>query len=210
MDVEGVFPDDTVAGAVCDETAVVLDVAITEAAELAWSADDADEDPQPSHRRYVFPLALVVLAAAAVVVTATLFVGQLRHHTAAAGADSTVTQAAPSPAAVEPVPTVVAPSLTAALQTAASATAQPKTLADADAAYLSALSRAGFTPTNLTGAVADGHSVCTYISQGHTPQDAVVSVNVSSNNAMTVPLAYAFVRAAIDAYCPQYQMRGEY
>lgn len=191
---------------VCDgETATTVGLGPDPPVGQLFAYSETADEPVvdvPERRRYTLPVLLLVLAAGAVIVTSALFVDRLERRDAAPIVASPSTEAVTSSSAEVYSPTPVAlPSVTASIETAAPPVPAP----DADTVYLAALARAGFKPTNPAGAIGNGHSVCTYLAKGHTAQEAVISVNTDSNNTMTVPMAYAFVHAAIDAYCPQYK-----
>jgi hypothetical protein len=75
---------------------------------------------------------------------------------------------------------------------------------NADNIFLMALTHFGITvrADDIPKTIAVGQQVCTYIGEGHTPNDAIQQV-ASHNSNLTGTNADLFVAAAIEAYCPQ-------
>lgn len=186
--------------------------------KLAYSAEDvADDLAEPDEKdvpldaeprfgstaRYALGALLVLITAGAVIVTVALFMAQHRSRPVSQG--SPAAPAAPTrPATPSDAPTSDAPRDPAWWNAPLEAVAQHLTLADADAAYLSAIGRAGLVITTPERAIANGHSVCEYLAQGHTPSDAIMN-DLAHNPTMSTANARDFIYAAINAYCPQYR-----
>ncbi|PIJ36719.1 DUF732 domain-containing protein [Mycobacterium heckeshornense] len=96
----------------------------------------------------------------------------------------TVTQT-PTPVAAPPAPTAQAPSRTP------------------DQIFLSEARAGGLTILDDSVAAADARQGCAYLAAGHTVREAQ-ELAIRNNPSLTWRDAEVYVRAAIDAYCPQY------
>lgn len=186
---------------------------------LAWS-DDAAPDVEPERapwgvawRRAAVVLAVCLMAAALVVLGWRDW--SARHR----GAPSLTTESAPatsasppSPAAstaASPSPAAPAPALPPSGSVAAKMTPPPPALAaDPDTIYLQLLSDAGVTAPTKDKAIANGRLICQQLGQGNSVQAVVTEVD-RVNPSLGPDRSRGTVYAAIDAYCPHYEDRGE-
>lgn len=203
-----------------DATAIVL--APTQAApELAWSAAD-EEDEEPSRWGPVWLRALVMVSCAAAVAITVTIIGLIvkdanapRPGLPPGGATPTLAPALP-PIVAPPPPPTRAPSIHDGLapkpvpttvtvtQTPAAAVpppAPPKPARSADQIFLDEMAAAGYPITETAVALAAAPKGCGYLESGHTPAQAA-ELAMHNNPAISLPEAQAYVRAAIDAYCP--------
>ena len=82
-----------------------------------------------------------------------------------------------------------------ALGLAAPAAAEP-----GDGNFLGALDRMGISYPDATDAVAGGHSVCDYLTSGHSTNQAAKAVK-NANPSLTLTRASQFVSIAQASYC---------
>lgn len=73
--------------------------------------------------------------------------------------------------------------------------------ADPDKRFLAMMTDAGLTITDARQAISGAHEVCPYLAAGYTQADAVHKT-MQNNPSLPEPAATAFVRAAIQIYCP--------
>lgn len=184
---------------------------------LAWSDDAAADEPERAPWRVAWGRAGTVLAgclaAAALVVLVWRVLPADRAPTAGARAPAAVTAQSNTPAAgpasaVAPSPQLPATTGSVA-QKMTTPPAPPASAPDPDAIYLQLLSDAGVRAPTDEKAIANGHLICQQLEQGNTVQgvvDLVGRVNPSLGPARSEGTVYA----AIDAYCPQYENRGQH
>ncbi|WP_176704372.1 DUF732 domain-containing protein [Mycobacterium malmoense] len=79
---------------------------------------------------------------------------------------------------------------------------------DPDSIYLRLLSDAGVTAPTKDKAIANGHLICQQLAQGD-PLPSVMAEVDRINPSLGTARANGTVWAAVDAYCPQYDNRGE-
>lgn len=191
-----------------DHHALPPSLAYSDVAEDA--SDEANEhletrETASAVSRYALAILLFIVTAGAVVVTAGLLMSQLdkrdSHAQSLPPAGTTSATQTVTPAEDQPAPALSDP---ARWNSVLEAIAQHQTLADADAAYLSALYSAGLVITTPERAIDSGHSVCSYLAQGHAPSDAIMH-DMEISPTMTTANARDFIYAAINAYCPQYR-----
>jgi hypothetical protein len=196
-------------GAGGDATEIVA--AEIAAPDLAWSADD--DDLEPSHSasvgRYVLAVAAVVLAAGAVIVTGSMLIEKIQRRPAVGAPATTVTTVtAPATQTTAALAATPAPiSLPPSTPTASAQTVTPPTW-DRDAIFFAMLANADIAPNAMKAPVDDAHSICGFLVT-HTPADAATRTN-RIYPWLTPAQSSAYVYAAIDAYCTQYENRGEY
>ncbi|WP_046318924.1 DUF732 domain-containing protein [Mycobacterium sp. UM_Kg1] len=94
-------------------------------------------------------------------------------------------------------PMVAAFAVAGLLGLAAPATADP-----GDSEFLNALDKMGISYPDAADAVAGGHSVCDYLVDGHTTNQAAKAVK-NANPSLTLTRASQFVSIAHAAYCEQ-------
>lgn len=87
--------------------------------------------------------------------------------------------------------------LAGALGVAVPAAADP-----GDGNFLGALDKMGITYPDAADAVAGGHSVCDYLTSGHSANQAAKAVK-NANPSLTLTRAAQFVSIARAAYCEQ-------
>lgn len=92
---------------------------------------------------------------------------------------------------------VAAFALAGLLGLAAPAAAEP-----GDGNFLGALDKMGISYPDAADAVAGGHSVCDYIAEGHTVNQAAKAVK-NANPSLTLTRASQFVSISRAAYCEQ-------
>lgn len=71
-----------------------------------------------------------------------------------------------------------------------------------DTSFLGALDKMGISYPDAADAVAGGHSVCDYLSSGHSPNQAAKAVK-NANPSLTLTRASQFVSIARASYCEQ-------
>lgn len=80
--------------------------------------------------------------------------------------------------------------------------AAPAVAEPTDGNFLGALDKMGITYPDPADAVAGGHSVCDYIAQGHSANQAAKAVK-NANPSLTLTRASQFVSISQAAYCEQ-------
>ncbi len=180
----------------------------TAPASLAWSdADTAEEPGRASWRstwgRSAAVLAVCLMAAALVV----LGWRDLSVPPERASAPRSETPAATQTTTISPAP-AVAPPLPATTGSVAEKLTIPPAALDPDSIYLQLLSDAGVKAPTREKAIANGHLICQQLAQGSTVDDVKAEVN-RVNPSLGVNRSNGTVYAAIVAYCPQYDNRGE-
>lgn len=195
-----------------DDT-VAVDTAMADTV-LAWSADDDVDEPVRASWRIVWARATAVLAGC--LVAAVLVVLAWRELPASQGAEDAPAPRAETVAAAQAdvpstAPTVAPsplPPTTGSVAQKMTTPPSPKPV-DPDTIYLQLMSDAGVkAPTNAK-AIANGHLICQRLDQGHTVQ-AVIAEVARVNPSLDPARSKGVVYAAIDAYCPQHEDRGEY
>lgn len=81
-------------------------------------------------------------------------------------------------------------------------TAAASSVQTADQAFLGQMQSLGVAFPSTQDAVRTGHQVCTDLAAGQTP--IAVTVQIFHHTNLTPPQAASVVRAATDAYCPQF------
>ncbi|MGV0041991.1 DUF732 domain-containing protein [Mycobacterium colombiense] len=189
-------------------------------AESTWAWSDVDEVDEPVGAPWRAAawraLALVAggLLVAGVVVAG--WMGWLpQRQEAQAPTAATVTPAASAPPQA-PLPPPAPASPVEALPSTSGGVAQkmttppaPIAAPDPDTIYLQLLSDAGVKAPTNEKAIANGHLICEQLGQGNTVQAVVAEVG-RVNPSLSPAMSKGTVYAAIDAYCPQYENRGEY
>lgn len=207
------------------ETAVALDLAPTQAAELAWSSEQpelGDLAPvppmplpvEPAPWRAVCRSALAVFSACVAVAGAVTLVDR---HWFAELRTATVVSAAPTSSAPPTADAIVAPTADAPAPTYPTGVAAehmvppvrdlppseelPAATYNADTFYLNTLQSYGIRITNPYVAIEAAQTTCAYLRAGHSPNEAV-GVAVSNNATLSIDQARGYVIAATAAYCP--------
>lgn len=124
---------------------------------------------------------------------------------AAAQADADTPSTAPT---VAPRPPLPAAAGTVAQKMTTPPHPQAALPSDPDSIYLQLLSDAGVKAPTREKAIANGHLICQQLAQGSTVDDVKAEVN-RVNPSLGVNRSNDTVYAAIVAYCPQYDNRGE-
>lgn len=180
----------------------------TLAASLAWSEDDSLDDPPVGSWRSVLLRAAAVLAFC-VLAAVGVVLGWRERLTPEAHTPPPVAASQTTP---RPAPTKEAVVDSSAVTTAMSSVAQkvtPPPPPDRDTVYLQMLAAAGVTAPTKDKAVSNAHLICKRLAEGPSVDTVVTElnqINPSLNHAQSNGVVYA----AIDAYCPQYEDRGEY
>ncbi len=94
-------------------------------------------------------------------------------------------------------PVVAACAVAGLLGLAAPAAADP-----GDGNFLGALDKMGISYPDAADAVAGGHSVCDYLTTGHSPNQAAKAVK-NANPSLTLTRASQFVSIARASYCEE-------
>lgn len=182
-----------------DETLASID----SGESLAWSEDDSLDDPPFGSWRSVWLRAAAVLLFCVLTAVGVVWWEQ----PAPAG---TPPAAAPSPTAV------VDPGFIAQVtSTPAPAWLPPVGDAarmkppDPDTKFLAAMDRAEVHMPTTTEAIDQGHRICGALDKGTSVQ-AVTEKLASLSPGVTFEQIGQVVHAAINAYCPQHETRGEY
>lgn len=183
---------------------------------LAWSDDEAaDVEPEPAPwgvawRRAAVVLAVCLMAAALVVLGWRDWSTQHRSTPAPTPEAAPTSAAPPSPTtATAASPPPAAPSPPPSSSVAAKMTPPPALVPDPDTIYLQLLSDAGVTAPTKDKAIANGRLICQQLAQGHSVQAVVTEVD-RVNPSLGPERSKGTVYAAIDAYCPRYEDRGEH
>jgi len=71
-----------------------------------------------------------------------------------------------------------------------------------DNGFLGALDKMGISYPDAADAVAGGHSVCEYLAEGHSPNQAAKAVK-NANPSLTLTRASQFVSIARASYCEE-------
>lgn len=210
-----------------DETAVALDLAPTQAAELAWSSEQPGLDVaidvipprmplpvEPAPWRAVCRDALLMFSTCLMVAGAVTLVdrhwfAELRGATVASATPKY--SASPTPDAItEPVsnvpvaayPTgVVAEHMVPPVRALPPNAELPTETYNADVFYLNTIRSYGIRITNPYVAIEAAHTTCGYLRAGHSPNEAV-GVAMLNNASLSIDDARGYVIAATAAYCP--------
>lgn len=180
------------------------------AAALAWSEDTSWDEPVGGSWWPVW-LRAAALAVGGLVVAGLVVWGWSAwsaRDSAPPVAGPVVSYVPPAPgreAVVSPAPVLPPTSGTVAQKM----TTPPVAAPDPDAIYLQMLSDAGVKAPTAEKAIANGHLICQQLAQGNTVQDVVSEVG-QVNPSLDAARSQGTVYAAIDAYCPQYENRGQY
>ena len=94
----------------------------------------------------------------------------------------------------------------AAIMFCAAVVAAPTAHADADSAYLDALSKHGITWSSDATVIKIGHAVCTDWAAGNSFQQTVSDVRNAEPHLSDENVGY-LIGAATGAYCPQFESR---
>ena len=105
---------------------------------------------------------------------------------------------------MKPLPKFAAPA--GAIFFSAAVVTAPLAHADADSAYLGALSGHGITWSSDSTVIAVGHAVCTDWAAGNTLQQTYSDVRSALTNLSDDSVAF-LIGAATGAYCPQYESK---
>lgn len=191
-----------------DDTTVLPDLTPTRRIDLAWSAEEfrpycldyyPPAEPAPRTRVEV-ATAIWTLLALAIMYGCTSDTGYPRVMPASMAVPAA---AAPSMAAVEPTEAVAQseswtlPAVPDAERLIPPAPTGPSM----DAKYLSGLQQSGLNITDASVAIASGHNICGYLSEGYSTEQAASLV--MREVPMASYYAYGMVYSAIDAYCPE-------
>jgi hypothetical protein len=183
--------------------------------ELAWSLEESeDAELGPSWRRTAAVAAAVVMVSTAAA-GATLLLG--RTNGVAQGRVSNATlPTSPTIATTTPPVTITSIVITSVLPAPPSAeTPKPPPVTvtteasppprSQDRQFLDALHAAALIPDDPATTIADAHAVCSYLAQGHSEQDAVVSAMSNHPPAhVTWDIMEKLTHIAVQIYCPQY------
>ena len=80
--------------------------------------------------------------------------------------------------------------------------AAPAAADSGDGNFLGALDKMGISYPDAADAVAGGHSVCDYLTTGHSPNQAAKAVK-NANPSLTLTRASQFVSIARASYCEE-------
>lgn len=207
--------EDTAASetAIAPSTADCIDETV-----LAWSDVDAiDTESERATWRAAWGRAAAVLAGclavAAVIALAWRALPADRSPADARAPVADATTIQPSIPAPRPTPAAAPspplPATTGSVAQKMTTPPVPAAAVDPDAIYLQMLSDAGVKAPTNEKAIANGHLICQQLAQGNSVQ-AVISVVARVNPSLDPARSTGTVYAAIDAYCPQYENRGEY
>lgn len=199
------------------ETAVALDLAPTQAEELAWSSEQqelGDLPPvppmplpvEPAPWRAVCRNALAVFSACVAVAGAVTLVDRQWF------AELTEVVVVPTGPTAAPSSVIAAPAETAAQPEAWTLPPVPPAEhlvppvpsgPSADAKYLAQVQQAGVTITDVQWAISSGHLVCKDMARGSNSESEAASV-MRDIPGMPHFQALMIVFAAISSYCPEY------
>ena len=206
MDAED-YPE-TAAGPANDDTSIVDPS--TQLGWLAWS-DDEPENQQgrswgSAWGHVAVILSCAVVAAVVVAMVCWLFVQQQHHDTPLVpipSSPSTMPASDLPPIASEApssLPKVAdpAPPVTTVTVTPRSAPSQ----ADRDEQFLNDITSGGLNITDVREAIGGAHTICAYLTAGHTEADATRQA-MRNNTSLGVDDARVVVGAAVRAYCPE-------
>ncbi|MDM3894727.1 DUF732 domain-containing protein [Mycobacterium intracellulare] len=206
--------DDSVSA---DDTTVHDTMASEFLGSTAWSdVDDLDEPPSGSWLAVWWRAGALVAAGlliAGLVVLA--WTGwptpaqQLHAPSAAPPSAPASTIPSPNPApenAATPPAVIPPPSGTAAQRITPP---PPLPAPDPDTEFLAAMDRAQVHMTTEAAAINQGHQVCKSLDKGASVQGITARI-LSLSPGITEPQVRAVVDAAVDAYCPQYESRGNH
>lgn len=190
-----------------DDT-VAVDTAMADTV-LAWSADDGVDEPVRVSWRNVCGRAAAVLAgcliAAVLVVLAWRELPERVSEQARTPAAEVVTQPSAAAPSTEPAPPL--PATTGSV--AQKITPPPLPAPDPDTEFLAAMDRAQVHMTTEAEAIGQGHHVCRSLDKGASIQGITAQI-LSVSPGISEPQVRSVVYAAVDAYCPQYDNRGEH
>jgi Protein of unknown function (DUF732) len=194
--------DDTILGAVADDTAVVPDVHPTQASrELAWSNDAETEEFDQRSWGHTWRNAGIVVGAAALVATGIGVFGLLARHSQSAQTTASTTSAPALTAAQPPAPATVTVTAPPPVTVTAEAPPEPK-LEGVDAKFISFLRNndVGSVYANVSNATAISNAllICTDMLHRTGFQ------NVADNLNLTPAQIAWFADTALANYCPQY------
>lgn len=196
-----------------DETTVLPDLTPTGRIDLAWSAEEfRSYGPVPD---FYYPPATTSAPRTRVEVATAIWTLLVIAIMYGCVSDTSYPRVMPASMAV---PVVASPSV-AAEPTETAEAAQPDawTLPPipaaehlvpptpagpvADAKYLSGLQQSGLSITDPSVAIASGHNICGYLSEGYSTEQAAALV--MREVPMASYYAYGMVYSSIDAYCPE-------
>jgi hypothetical protein len=197
--------DDTILGAVADDTAVVPDIHSTQASpELAWSSEAETEEFDQRSWGHTWRNAGVVVGAAAVIATGIGVFGFLSHHSQSAQTAASRTSAptlTAAPIAQPPAPATVTVTAPPPVTVTAKAPLEPK-LEGVDAKFISFLrdNDVGSVYANVSNAtaIANARLICTDMLHRAGFQNVADNLNLTS-----AQIAW-FADTASANYCPQY------
>lgn len=195
------------------QTAVALDLAPTQAAELAWSEAEPAEVELPRSWRPAIRAAVGVFATCVAVAGGITAVD--RHWFSELRASIPAPVAAPSSVAAAPAEVVTQPSVwTLPPVPAAEHLQAPEPPAVApdtytDAAFIAALSRNGVSVYDPQSTVLLARMACSELQAGRSVASVASELkagqNSSSRAPIDMPTAMAFVAASVNYYCPQFR-----
>ncbi|WP_368834367.1 DUF732 domain-containing protein [Mycobacterium intracellulare] len=175
---------------------------------LAWSDDDDADEPVRASWRVVCGRAAAVLAgslmAAGLVVLSWRELPEQTPENAPPVA-VTATQARAVAPATEPAPPL--PATTGSV--AQKITPPPLPAPDPDTEFLAAMDRAQVHMATEPEAINQGHQVCRSLDKGASIQGITAQI-LSVSPGISEPQVRSVVYAAVDAYCPQFENRGEH
>lgn len=190
-----------------DDT-VAVDTAMADTV-LAWSADDDVDEPLRASWRNVCGRAAAVLVgclmAAGLVILAWRELPEQTPENAPPVAAVTATQARAVAPTSEPPPPL--PATTGSV--AQKITPPPLPAPDPDTEFLAAMDRAQVHMTTEAEAIGQGHHVCRSLDKGASIQGITAQI-LSVSPGISEPQVRSVVYAAVDAYCPKYDNRGEH
>jgi hypothetical protein len=221
--------DDTLAGSLNDETAIVSRDAETRLGWLAWSEDEPGPAPLRQSWGMTWGHAAVIASCGAALAVAIGFAGWAMMSRPSDGPVVSHGTWAAAPAALPPVTTVPAavtpncapghnadwgcipvPVSTPAAVPPPTVTVAPTTVtvapapsqADRDEQFLAGLTGAGLRITDVREAIGSAHSICAYLAAGHSEADAARTAQ--RNNASLGPAdAVVLISTAVRVYCPE-------
>ncbi|MEE3066544.1 MAG: DUF732 domain-containing protein [Actinomycetota bacterium] len=180
-------------------------MADAQACDLAWSIDDGVDDDiaVPRAWRAVYRNAIGLVTVGLAVAGAVVVIDQHWPQPSVAQASSW-SGVPPVSASALPTPDPPAPGRpTYSAAIAEHLSPPPPANPGADAIFLTGLQRTGSMITDVPAAIASGHSACTDLANGFTPEQ-VASAVMDHNRTLSAVNALGMVYSAVAAYCPEY------